>query len=818
MEPQVSKLLSGGLNLLAAGDAVPEGQALTAQNVRTDQAGTLRSRKSNSAAIYSLPDSVTSIITALRSSGPARYFGAGTNFYRGASAVQTGLSGGALQLVSFQDRVWLMDPLAQKKDDGTNLFPWTPQTAPVPVLNSPGGGGSLNGVYNYYVTGVTDEGEETGSAGAATTSSLTNNTITVNVPTFTDAQVTQWNVYRSGGSFPLQAYKLNASPLPLSTTTYLDNGQDNSGSGGDNQTDLGLAELGVTLPVDRQPAPPAKGLAGPYFGKLIAFNSADHPNRFWWTPSDEPYHFPGSTSNQDGNWADIGEEGEQILAVAIYPRMAIFFKERSVHRLVGDPDDLASDLERTNAEIGLLGAKAWSQAGSLLYAQGLEGVYVGAGTFDQIQKLTKDIDPLFKSDSIFTIGTTPAVAASSSPTTRSLAVSAWRNGRLYFSYPSASATANDTTLVMDEGKWFTDSRAFTALYDEGQTGYLLGAIGGNVYELETGTQEANIPVIYQSRYENQGAPENQKRYSDILIEHNTGGRTFTAYAYLDNGATVITLGTFTSTAWTQTTFTLGDDENPVEHRNISIRLESDTGNAIAEIYTIIAHYLPMERGARTYDTGRIPLEKASLVGTLELDLEILSGSVTYYLQAGFSALAEISKGTFTGPAVETFTAQPPDGTEARWLRLLLFGDNFRCRGARIKLLPYGLYLTGSGDIFRTGDLTFGSPREKLLQQIRVDCDPDGAIAGELYTDTPAPLSGKVTLGLAASSGRAWQRQTFPPNTRGRVNRIEFTSTAVCRIYAIQVRAKVLGEPGGWEWADVPVPETPQGFSWMNLPL
>lgn len=831
MEPQVTKFLAGGLHLLAAGDSTPEGMCIAAQNWRTDQAANLRSRKSNSAAVFAGGGTVVhSICTVNRSSGPQRYYAQDQDVYRGNTLLgSAGLfDGKALQLVSFQDRLWIMNQAAQKKDDGGNFFAWTP-TKPAAAPTFVAGGaasGGLNGNYNYYVTFVTDAGEETNPSPAEAVTGLgANDSVTITRPANADAQNTMWNVYREGGSFPLQSYKVNSEPIVLSTTTYVDLGV-TAGTGGDDQSDLGIATLGVTMPFDHDPAPAAKGLAGPYFGKLLAYNSAAHPNRIWWTESDAPAFFPGSQSDQDGNWVDIGEEGEEGINVAVFPRVAIVQKGKNYFRLVGDPEDWGSQIERIAADVGQIGTKAWAIAGSSVYGQATEGIYLA--TTSGAEKISPGLDPIFKQDTILATGAIPSTNINSGPLVRAGACMAYRNGRLYFSYASSASAGplnlNDTTLVYDSGKWFSDSRGFTALYDEGQGGSLLGAIGPNVYELESGSAEANIPLIYQTRYEDQGAPENKKRYADIVIDHNTGGRTFTVYAYLDNGTVgPLNLGTFTSTTRSQTTFTLGDDDNPAEYRNISIRLECDTGNAEADIYALVLHYLPLERNARTYDTNKVALEKASLLGALELDLEILSGKVLFKFWAGlYNGLAVIAEGEFSGAdsgkIERTFTAQLPDGTEARWIRLNLAGDNYRCHGARLQVRPYGMFLAGVDDIYRSGDLTFGSPRPKLVQQIRIGCQPDDTVPGQFYTDMPDGLAARQDISLAKTTARSWQRTTFPVNTQGRVMRLELTAPAPCRIYEIQVRVKVLGEPGGWQWRDVPVPATPEEFAWIPLPI
>lgn len=965
MEPQISKFLSGGLNLLASGDSIPEGQCVAAQNWRTDRVGILRSRKSNSAAVASPGGNVHTLVSVQRVAGTSRYFGTDDKLYSGVTLLDSGFDGTPLGVVSFQDQLWVMNRSKQKKHDGTTWNNWTPtaptdpptyavpateaaptyvsggggtgklrgpvvyyvtgivpgvgevcrsapmtvaslsgsppfpwgklvpvdpasgaaiwpgwgdnnsatisapafaypgvtqwnlyrippysgtrtlvipgqesagdpygldqvpyrvNAAPIPIASTyldraedlTGVGGdnqdyrylgtvhailsfAFEGDYKFYVTGTTDIGEETNPSPALAIT-LATDSIIVTRPAFTDSQITGWNVYRSGGSFPLQPYRVNGEIVPLATTTYLDTGKDNSAYSGPDQSDIGIVELGLLMATDHTPAPAARGVAGPYMGKLLAFNSARHPNRIWWTPSDEPSYFPGSDSEQDGNWVDIGEEGEEIAGIAIFPRRVVILKASTIHRLVGDPDDWGADIERTNAEVGQIGVRAFTTAGPIVFGQSSEGVFAFDG--DSAQSIARNIDPLFKSDPIAVSGAIPSAPLSGN---RGAACMAFRNGRLYCAWP-------DFTLVHEEGRWFSDSRLFTALYYEGQNGSLLGAYGGSVYELESGSHEADIPLVYQSRYENQGAPENLKRYSDVLVEHNTGGRTFTAFAYLNDGAATVNLGTFVSSGWTQTTFTLGQGE----YRNIAVRLECPSGNAGAEIRALAAHYLPMERGARTYDTGRIPLEKVSLIGALEVELEILYGSVDYTLYGGIEGITVLKSGTFNG-SLKTFTAQIPDGTEARWVRLVLNGDDFRCHGARLQTLPYGCYLV-AGQIFRSGDQTMGSPRLKLFQQIRVDCGPDATLAGEFLTDTPAYLGIRASLALAVTTGRQWQRQDFTMNTRGKVCRVEFTASGVCRLYAIQVRAKVLGEPGGWQWLNVPVPETPSGFSWIPLPI
>ena len=1047
--------LAGGLNLLSAGDQLNAGECITSSNWRTDQAGMLRSR-GGMAPVQTLAGYIHTITTVQAVAGNRRYYGADDQLYRAGVSIDTGYDGNPLGTVSFQNRLWVINPNHQRKDDGANYWAWTPAaaiaapTAAIPVVSTPGaphggGTGQLRGTYHYYivgsvpgtgatttpvgpliatfpyfsaldfnsitwtcpafadpavtqwnlyrnsdqgiavdgnpgnvaylvnaaplaiaatylddgaggnlqsfivgrgititltqtslfggantyyVTGVTDLGEESNPSPALAVT-IDPRGVTITRPAFADPQITKWNLYRSGGANSLPSYLVNPTPIALATTTFVDRGANDTASGGINTTDAGLVALGTLMRTDRTPAPPASGLAGPYFGKLLAFNSAAHPNRIWWTPSDEPSVFPGANSEQDGNWVDVGEEGEPVRAIAVFPRWVAILKGQTIYRMVGDPDDWGTDIERTNAEVGLMGSKAWAVAGSTVFLQAEEGAYAFTG--DAATKISPQFDPIFKGDGVALPGAFPTAAVSA---TRKKNCMAYRNGRLYFSYADGANTSPNVTAVWEGGRWVTDTRGFTALYYEGQGGSLLGAIGSTVYALGAGDTDngAPIPITYQSRYEDQGAPENDKRYADVLIDHNAGGHTFNVWAYLENGTANIFLGTITSTTRQQTTFVIGDSE----YRNISIRLEStDAGTAHAEIYAIAVHYLPLERNARTYDSEKIALERLSLLNAIELNLEILSGSVTYAFSTGTTDLHQVSTGTLSG-GIQSFPIVLPDATtghwvrlilsgdnyrchgarlqlqpispegvtgppqmhallegaqpgpgqflnsrtydtgrvplgkvslletleveleilsgtvaytfydgltalenttpgtfggagaartfripvpqiEARWIRLVLTGSDYRCHGARLLLQPYGLYLTGVGDTFRSGDLTLGSPRIKLLQQVRVDCDPDGTIPGTFLSDVPGALAQRQVLSLTATAGRSWQRQNLPRDTRGRVLRIEFTAPAVCRIYAIQVRAKVLGEgSSSWQWLDVPVEPTQPGFAWMPI--
>ena len=95
--------------------------------------------------------------------------------------------------------------------------------------------------------------------------------------------------------------------------------------------------------------------------------------------------------------------------------------------------------------------------------------------------------------------------------------------------------------------------------------------------------------------------------------------------------------------------------------------------------------------AFTWDSGKIALGKLSLLNGVEIGAEILAGQVAGTLTYGVTDLATSQPYVFTDPGqVEVFVQQIPDATEARWVRLILQGDNWRFHGARLQLQEIGV--------------------------------------------------------------------------------------------------------------------------------
>jgi hypothetical protein len=187
---------------------------------------------------------------------------------------------------------------------------------------------------------------------------------------------------------------------------------------------------GIVLEDDHDPPPPAFGLAGPYFDRLLAFTSKAHPNRIWWTPTSMPWYFRGSASDLEGDWVDVGEESEPIYAISVKPHMCFIYKAHSLWRIVGDFDE--GSIEQISPVMGLKGPRAWASHGVVDYALGAEGLYIVAGELAIV--ISEKVQPIFT-------GITSGIVRPTKPMDAAegyYAAIAIKNDRLYFSYKEQS--------------------------------------------------------------------------------------------------------------------------------------------------------------------------------------------------------------------------------------------------------------------------------------------------------------------------------------------------------------------------------------------
>jgi len=467
--------------------------------------------------------------------------------------------------------------------------------------------GSLSGYWTFWASFSTDDGHETNGAAASDAIRLDNQPVTLSaIPVSADPQVTKRHIYGVGPGVE----------EPLRFATIEDNVT----------TSLALAvdardvqDRGTAMVLDADPPPAADGILGPYFNRLVAWKGS----RLYWTPKDQPWKFPGSGDEDEGNWVDAGDDTDPIQCITDHARMMVIYKRDSIWRVNGDIDQVGVDPERTAASTGARGPRCVCTGAGVDYFLGAEGVYAFDGQREV--KISQALDPLFRGEWAKISGGVllPPLNRDSA----GASVMAYRAGRVYLSYPDSIQAEPSATLVYDTEtkRWARDSGFFRSLYDEGPAYALMGSIGpAGVYELESGTDDAGdpIPVIWQSPSFDQGLPNNPKVYSDLVIDFESPDPLVVKVLY-DDGTAEALASIFSTNGRSTTVLPLAVDGQGRRGRMIAVRIVGDI-RAEAVIYGVHLHWYPEERNGKSFDSGVLDFSGPARV--IEIEAEITSAA------------------------------------------------------------------------------------------------------------------------------------------------------------------------------------------------
>lgn len=566
--------------------------------------------------------------------------------------------------------------------------------------------GSIEGDAHYSITFDTDEGHETNPGPQSADLHLDKQSAQLTgIPISPSPEVTKRHIYRGGGTLNAD-YRVGTLNDNV-TTAWQDRIADQD------------AIHGKMLEADRDGPPPAKGLVGPFFNKLLAFASEQHPNWSWWTKTNQPSCWPGA-GIEEGNHEPVGEDGERILAMTLHKRLAVFYKERTIWRLIGDPDEEGATIEQTNANIGILGPGAVANAGSLDYFAAPQGVY--AFDFDHERKISLKLDPIFKGQWTPLHDTWWVPPMSSDAAARARSVMAYANDLLYFSYPEEGQQWPNVTIIYDpDSQRWTSMRmaaalggGFSAMHWEGEgTELVLGTADGNVYVHAYVWRDAGvaIPLRYLSGYQDHGLPNNEKLHEDLVIEHNTGGSTLQVKLLWDNGSVEQYLGGLNSTKRTPTTFQLNEGKGR-RAINAAVLIDGEITSEVV-IYAMYLHATPEPRLARSWDSGVFDCgtERVKEIDALEFDIDA-PATVTWSLYGDMpgGALMERKPGFLAATGGRKTLYVSFALIEARHARLYLSSTaGFRLYGVRIRTRAIGEYIDGgAGEVWESTEMDYAT--------------------------------------------------------------------------------------------------------------
>ncbi len=757
-EKQTQKILAGGLSLFAPGDQPQEAtDCLILDNFRVNQDGSIKSRYGRTDALATAPTPITSIIKA-ETVGPTWIYGANgtvTNLGGGQSATGFGTES-PIAMVAMNNYLWASSQSKQAKFNGDQWMSWVPDPPTGVTVTESSPGSLIEGKqYTWFVTYVTADGHESGGFEVSQTISTGMGIVTLHIPNSSDPSVVGANVYRMG----------NTVPTPLKVNVFgpvvgsIDDG------GADEKDDLHLLYRDIRYVPGVGAPPPAAGLAWPYFGRMLAFRSAAHVNRLWWSATFKPWAFTDAAKD-DGDWVDVGADGEELYAVGLYPRMAILYKANSIWRLIGDPGDPSSTIECIVEGIGIVGPQARARAGRVDYIHTNDGVYAFNG--DAATKTTRKLEPLFTGH-YPEITLLPAYGANFlkpiDQTKRRNTAMGYRNGLVYVSYTEDQADSNTRTLVYDilRKEWASDSRAFSAYWDEGQNGSLLAA-DTHLYGIDGSNDDYGqaVPLTYQSHCFDQGAPENQKRYADLVVDIDTADQDLTLQLIYDNGKSSESLGTVHHNGRAQETFKIGPDGLGTLAYNVSIKITGDAHVPVT-IYGLHLHYYVEPRSSRTFDTNISDwgTQLTKDVDQIEFDIDAPSPvtlSVFTDLPGGVVALRDLSNSGGTVAVTQGSASVVGTGTA---FTAAINGQQFRASGAP--------------DVYT---LTF--------------VDATHATLDRPWTGATAANAAYAVTRAIQTSGRQKIEIPINPAVSGRLIRVALSSAAPFRLWAARARFRPIG--------------------------
>jgi hypothetical protein len=692
-----------------------------------------------------------------------------------------------------------------------------------------------NGTYQYYITfQSTDLSLESNPSPASAAVTVAGQPVQVTIPAADapkDPRIGFVNIYRTGGNLG-QAYRVGqvTSTVAAPATGFLDT-----------IPDLQATENGVVMPVDNDPPPAAAGMIGPHYSRLLAWSTALHKNRLFWTPVDLPQYWPGASDEQEGNWVDVGLDDEEILWCSIHGNLTVIYKERSIWVLIGDPD--TGSLGQSYEGLGLANAFALAPAGEIDYFVGPNGLYLF--DMDKVQAIAGNLLPLFNQSivnggALTRPGSVLPGSANNSTSTAPYAIALGHAlGRLYVAYAENAAAAQWNLLVFDEGplpeiqaslyagksgRWFYNRTAapgatgfFGFFFDGTSMLGLTGSPGGTAIALSVSDfrnfqktdNGAALECVYQSHYEDAGLPDNDKVWLEVAIDYEfEAGVAANVTARFNTGALpAIALGALAAGPRTTVSFRLSPDDiadpdaqDGVLAKNMAVVIDATaTGSAV--IHNVYLYYYPEERLAVMASTLPTDLGVAKDKEAKELQLDILATSVaSVAVRSDLPGNALALRHSFAiaphgGRAALKF---PFDVTEGYIWQVAISGGPFRLYSARLLMRQIGIAVEGyeseAGFRWDSMETPLADGDVVTVDQLRFEMESGGASSVELFTD----LAGETQTSkgvYALTNGpatRAWATVPLPEGIEARSVRVQVTGDAGYRIYRAQVRSNRIG--------------------------
>ena len=732
-EKEPLRITPNGLNLLAPVDQVAPGDCLELTGWFAGSAGGLQQARG-----WVLKNPASTNTGPLDSIGECNgriYYGGAGSLYQvgrdtGGATLDAGFDGQPLGPCAFQNLEWVMNRNIQIHDDGANTLAWGTKVPSQPIYTQGTLGALVDGVHIYYATFTDTYGYESNPCAemsiTVSNGGANDGSIQFNQPLLAPTGY-GWNIYHQSPE-AAAPYQVNGGvPIPYGTTTYID-----YGDLAHLQDDTTLIANDIVLEDDHDPAPAATVLASvPYNGRMVAANSAANPCRIWYAEPDQPNFFPGSGNPQAGNWVDIqAQSGDRVLHISVKAGYLVVYLANSIWQITGDFASSTSVISVLIPGMGIAGIRSvvgTSQGDLAVVRQGINyGVY---RVTDWEQRIGAKIEPLFRGLN------TECYSAMNAAASGTIAVG-YALGRLWISYPDAANTVPSRTLIYDveqdtvsfsvDGRWFSRAGGMGAYYHGSL--FFLGAQAGTVLSLDDGAGDengGNVALAYQTGYMDSGAPDNEKTYGDLVINHNTGGVGMNVDIRRNKNADAFTLGTLTSSAMTRqvipmlyppTYATVALRGQPIEAFNIAVRIYGTGPVAFPGVLIdgpmILHHFIKPPR-SMTWDSGPTDhgIQGVKEMDRIEIDIDSPGGfSLSIWSDLPGGVVTLLYEPTFGGTAGRQIEVYIPPAFQGRILRYQIeAAAAFLLYKFRVRAAPIGVYVDGAvGDTWYVRPMSGGA--------------------------------------------------------------------------------------------------------------
>ena len=440
----------------------------------------------------------------------ARFQGVGTECFRNGALVKSGLNGNRLSFMRMAPTVGKRDYLFVagggslfKVDDAGAVTNWgivAPTTDPTAADN--GAGTMAAGTYKYRITfknSVTGHRSNANPTGVSVTIAASRQVQLTVIPTSSDAQVDQREVWRTlvGGT----VYFLLATIADNASTTYNDNTAD--------------ASVGSTeLPTDNAPPNAAYNVTvGPHYGRAFwtAINLTGQKGRVVYSPVSRP--------ESDQGFIDISNDDDPTQTAVIWNGSVWVWTEGKLYQIIGTTEpftwrEVQGAPGTTNPETVCVTPYG------ILY-QSHDGLYLFNGAVARLLGFDA-VGLLFRGETLEGVASMLGTAH------------AYARGEYLLS-------DNVSTIAINpgDGTWRNVGIACNALYYEDDTGKLIASINNKTVLFEEIGQVTDDGTAISFEIETPAVVTDVKKpglTQRIYVEANTASQWLTPTLYVDGVA------------------------------------------------------------------------------------------------------------------------------------------------------------------------------------------------------------------------------------------------------------------------------------------